>query len=372
MPGAAIVKISRRPYASKAGESARGISRIRERNCSIARTVAILSDAWSFLVIREAFFGARRFESFRSALGLPRATLTERLKRLTRQGIFRQIRYSQTSSRVEYRLTEAGLELYPSFMAMMQFGDRWLSDRKGPPLQLIHRDCGCECHPILACSSCQQKVSARRVSYRNGPGAGYSLAQPIHRARRSSDSSQYLRGRPSSVSRTLQIIGDRWSFLIIREAFLGARRFDRLQTELNIASNILTDRLLHLVRTGIFERRKYQGQPDRYEYRLTEMGMDLYGALIMMMSWGDRWLSRAGQPIILTHRDCGKEFTPTVICNRCAKPIEANAMKYDLNYDPREFGAPEVSDRTAAIHEKNDMPPMSAPAGRKRSKRSKV
>ncbi|MGB7180106.1 MAG: helix-turn-helix domain-containing protein [Xanthobacteraceae bacterium] len=349
----ALLKTTRRPYAAKANNKA-GPAQLRERNCSVARVVSILSDAWTFLIIREAFFGARRFESFRAALGLPRATLTERLKRLTQQGIFRQIRISSTSSRVEYRLTKAGLELYPSFMTMMQFGDRWLSGGKGAPLQLIHETCGHDCQPIVACSACLQKAEAARVNYRNGPGAGYRLAQPVHRARRSSDASQFSRGRPSSVSRTLQIIGDRWSFLIIREAFLGARRFDRLMAELNIASNILTDRLTRLVRTGIFERCKYQSQPDRYEYRLTEMGMDLYGALIVMLAWGDRWLSRGGPPIILTHRDCGSDFTPTVICNHCRKPIEAYAMRYRMNYDPRAFGAPEISDRAAAIGGKSN------------------
>jgi DNA-binding HxlR family transcriptional regulator len=324
-------------------------NRIRERNCSVARTLGILSDAWTFLVIREAFFGARRFETFRTSLGLPRATLTERLKRLTRQGIFRQVRYSETSRRVEYRLTQAGLELYPSFMALMQFGDRWLSGAEGPPLGLIHNVCNCECRPFVACSACLEKVTAQRVTYREGPGAGIASVQPARRARRSSDPSQYLRGRPSSVSRTLQLIGDRWSFLVIREAFLGSRRFDRLQSELKIASNILADRLGRLVSTGIFERRKYQSQPERFEYRLTEMGKDLYGPLIIMMSWGDRWLARGAPPLILTHSDCGKDFAPLVICDRCRKPIESHAMRYRLNYDPRDFGAPEVSDRAARL-----------------------
>jgi DNA-binding HxlR family transcriptional regulator len=123
----ALLRTSRRPYARNPRPRA---AAVRERNCSVARVVSILSDAWTFLIIREAFFGARRFESFRAALGLPRATLTERLKRLTRQGIFRQHRASPASRRAEYRLTKAGLELYPSFMAMMQFGDRWLSGGK--------------------------------------------------------------------------------------------------------------------------------------------------------------------------------------------------------------------------------------------------
>src|SRR5215472_8173283 len=187
----ALVKTSRRPHTPKPGSRA---APQRERNCSVARVVSILSDAWTFLIIREAFFGARRFESFRAALGLPRATLTQRLKRLTQQGIFRQHRTSQASRRAEYRLTKAGLELYPSFMAMMQFGDRWLSGGKGAPLKLIHETCSHACQPIVACSACLQPVAAVRVNYRNGPGAGYRLAQPMHRARRSSDSAPFSRG----------------------------------------------------------------------------------------------------------------------------------------------------------------------------------
>ena len=285
---------------------------------------------------------------FHVSLGLPRATLTERLKRLTRQGIFRQVRYSETSQRVEYRLTKAGLELYPSFIALMQFGDGWLAGPEGPPLRLIHSACECRCAPLVACSACLEGVTSAQVAYRNGPGAGYTYVKPVKRARRSSDPAQFLRGRPSSVSRTLQLIGDRWTFLVIREAFLGARRFDRLQTELNIASNILTDRLTRLVATGIFDRCKYQSQPERFEYRLTKMGKGLYGSLIMMMSWGDRWLSRGGPPVILTHRSCGKDFTPVVICDHCRGPIDPHAMRYQTNYDARDFGTPETDNPAMA------------------------
>ena len=97
-----------------------------ERNCSVARTLDIVSDAWAFLIIREAFFGTQTFEAFRSALGIPRATLTDRLKKLTQLAIFRQVAPG-SSQRKEYRLTKMGFDLYPSFIALMQFGDRWLS-----------------------------------------------------------------------------------------------------------------------------------------------------------------------------------------------------------------------------------------------------
>jgi DNA-binding HxlR family transcriptional regulator len=320
---------------------------VRERNCSVARTVGILSDAWAFLVIREAFFGARRFETFRTALGLPRGTLSARLKSLTQQRIFRHAHYGEGSSRVEYRLTEAGLDLYPSFMALMQFGDRWLTDKRGPPLQLIHANCGKKCKPIVACSSCLEHVRPQDSLYRDGPGAGRTPVQAMKRSRRASDPSQFMRGRPSSVSLSLQAIGDKWTFLVIREAFLGVRRFDKFLSELNIAPNILTDRLNRLIDRGIFKKRKYQDLPERYEYRLTEIGKDLYGSLVAMMAWGDRWLSHGRPPIQLTHGTCGKDFTPTVICDRCRKPVTASNMKYRLEYDPRDYEADGNHNRVA-------------------------
>jgi DNA-binding HxlR family transcriptional regulator len=321
--------------------------RVRERICSVARTVGILSDAWAFLVIREAFFGARRFETFRSALGLPRGTLSARLKSMTQQGIFRQAHYGDGISRVEYRLTEAGLDLYPSFMALMQFGDRWLTGKKGPPLQLVHADCGKVCKPVVACSTCLEHVRPQDSQYRDGLGAGRTPVRATKRSRRTSDPSQFMRGRPSSVSLSLQVIGDRWTFLVIREAFLGVRRFDKFLAELNIAPNILTDRLNRLINRGIFKKRKYQDLPERYEYRLTEMGKDLYGSLVAMMAWGDRWLSNARPPIQLTHGTCGNDFLPTVVCDKCRKPVTAANMKYRLGYDPRDYEADSNHGRVA-------------------------
>src|ERR1700730_2912765 len=143
------------PQRAKVTSPVRG-----ERNCSVARTLDIVSDAWAFLIIREAFFGTRTFEAFRSALDIPRATLTDRLRKLTRLQIFRQVA-AETGRRKEYRLTKMGFDLYPSFIALMQFGDRWLSVGKQAPLVLIHHACGCESHPIVACSQCLAELEAR-------------------------------------------------------------------------------------------------------------------------------------------------------------------------------------------------------------------
>src|SRR5271165_7395002 len=98
-----------------------------ERNCSVGRTIAILSDSWAFLVLRESYFGATRFETFQSALGLPRATLTERLRMLTAQGLLRRVHPADGLLRFEYRLTAMGIDLYPVMLALLSFGDKWLT-----------------------------------------------------------------------------------------------------------------------------------------------------------------------------------------------------------------------------------------------------
>lgn len=306
-----------------------------ERNCSVGRTIDVIGDGWSFMIIRECFFGARRFEEFRDVLGLPRTTLTERLRKLTRLGVLRQVVYCERPLRHEYRLTVAGLDLYPVMLAMMSFGDKWLSGGKPRPLHLLHTRCGKACKAIVACSECKTEIHGRRVMYRDGPGAGTSPVPADRISRRSADPTALERRRPSSVARTLQIIGDRWSFMVLRAGFFRIRRFDEMQNTLGIAPNILTDRLGRLVADAIFARVLYQTAPERYEYRFTDKGRDLFGSMLAMIRWGDKWLSNGKPPLKLTHIDCGKDFDPTVICDQCKQPLIAAEMRYMMNYsDP--------------------------------------
>jgi DNA-binding HxlR family transcriptional regulator len=121
--------------------------------------------------------------------------------------------------------------------------------------------------------------------------------------------------------------------MILREAFFGVRRFDELQNRLSIAPKILSDRLVRLVRDGLFIRSRYQTSPERFEYRLTEQGKALFGAFAAMLTWGDRWLAAGNPPLILTHHPCGRDFKPTVSCGYCKEPLAARDMSYRLHYD---------------------------------------
>jgi DNA-binding HxlR family transcriptional regulator len=125
-----------------------------------------------------------------------------------------------------------------------------------------------------------------------------------------------------SVAATLELVGERWTLLIVRELLLGVHRFSELQADLGIARNVLQARLQRLVEAGIVERRRYQEHPPRDGYHLTDKGLDLWPAVVMLMQWGDRHLPRVGgPPVALTHRGCGGQLDTHLCCNRCGEPL---------------------------------------------------
>jgi DNA-binding HxlR family transcriptional regulator len=127
-----------------------------------------------------------------------------------------------------------------------------------------------------------------------------------------------------SVARTLSVIGDRWTLLIIRDAFLGVRRFDDFQKNLGLSRHRLSDRLRKLTEHGVLERRAYQAHPERFEYSLSEKGIDLYPILLAIVGWGDRWMSdEAGPPMRYQHRGCGHIGLPKLHCPECGEAVGA-------------------------------------------------
>ena len=134
-----------------------------------------------------------------------------------------------------------------------------------------------------------------------------------------------------SIARTLEHIGERWTFLILRDAFYGVRRFDDFQADLGVARNILTKRLKKLVETGIMRREQYQDNPARYEYRLTEKGRELVPILATMVAWGDKWEHDGEPPLILIHDECGHPMHAEAVCSHCAGRLDA----FNIVVDPQ-------------------------------------
>ena len=131
-----------------------------------------------------------------------------------------------------------------------------------------------------------------------------------------------------SIARSLEIVGEWWTLLVLRDVFLGLRRFDDIQRDLGISRNILSDRLSTLLDHGILERRRYQEHPERFEYRLTEKGIDLYPVLVALLRWGDRWESPDGPPLRLEHRSCGHDSEAVMVCGHCGEPLDAREVRF--------------------------------------------
>jgi DNA-binding HxlR family transcriptional regulator len=130
-----------------------------------------------------------------------------------------------------------------------------------------------------------------------------------------------------SVAQCLEVVGEWWSMLIVRDAFLGVTRFDQFQERLGISRNVLNQRLAHLVTMGVLERTPYCDRPLRHDYRLTQKGRDLWPVLTAMRQWGDTYAAPDGPPLILVHRACGHTVDAVMTCSACGAPVAAKDVR---------------------------------------------
>lgn len=152
-----------------------------------------------------------------------------------------------------------------------------------------------------------------------------------------------------SVARTLDVLRDPWTTLILRDIGIGISRFSRIQADLGISRRTLAERLAALVDQGVVQRAAYQEHPPRYDYHLTAKGVELAYVLLAMQAWGDRWTTdEAGPPIVWKHLKCGEFSTPTLACSECGEPLKAGEAVPYLG-PGAEDGVPGTTEVPAAI-----------------------
>jgi DNA-binding HxlR family transcriptional regulator len=150
-------------------------------------------------------------------------------------------------------------------------------------------------------------------------------------------------GKVCSIARALEVVGDRWTLLILRDTAFGARRFDDLQRSLGLARNVLSARLQRLSADGLLERRRYQERPPRYEYAQTQKARDLWPVMAALMRWGDKYHAANGPPRLLRHRGCGGDIAQQWACATCGAEVTAE----DIESQPGP-GAPTAAAATDA------------------------
>lgn len=132
-----------------------------------------------------------------------------------------------------------------------------------------------------------------------------------------------------SIAKSLDVLGDSWTPLVLRDLLLGFRRFDEIQRDLGIATNVLSERLSHLVDHGVVHRRPYGTHPNRFEYELTDKGRDAIPIVLLLLAWGDRWeLGRAGKPTEVLHTRCGQVTHALAHCAECGETLRLEDLEY--------------------------------------------
>lgn len=142
-----------------------------EMNCSVAQSLEIIGEWWTLLIVRDAFFGVRRFEDFANRLGIARNVLTTRLETLVEAGVLERRVYDEARDRADYRLTDKGRALWPVLTAIRQWGDEWVLGEGNEPLLLRHTDCDHQTTAVMACDHCGEALDPRSVRPMPGPGA---------------------------------------------------------------------------------------------------------------------------------------------------------------------------------------------------------
>ena len=148
-----------------------------KENCSLARTLAVIGDRWTLMILRDAFLRVRRFEDFENSLKIARRVLSERLALLVEHGVLKKVAYQERPARYEYRLTDKGLELYPALISLVHWGDKHYATKDGPPVLHRHLKCGHDFRSVITCSECGEPVAAREVAARPSIPAGRSRSR---------------------------------------------------------------------------------------------------------------------------------------------------------------------------------------------------
>ncbi|HWW57626.1 MAG TPA: helix-turn-helix domain-containing protein [Sphingopyxis sp.] len=294
---------------------------------SARRALDILGDRWTLMILFHAFRGRRRFETFQSRTGMARSLLTGRLSRLVDAGVLQREQYQGRPPRYEYRLTAMGVDLFGASLMIIRWEKIWFPDVETAAHRLHHK-CGHLITPELRCEACGEIVTARTIQVADGPGAGLEPPQPPRVQRRSTVLRDAIDPDRQMLERAMEVLGDRWTAHVIASAFTGVRKFGEFESELGVAPNILSERLNRLVDLGVLDRRLYQEKPERFEYRLTAKGIDLFPLIVELISWGDRWLDGGkGPPQILTHSSCGHRLVPMITCDHCHEVVTVTSTR---------------------------------------------
>ena len=291
-------------------------------NATISSDLDVIGDRWTLLILRDLFLGRTRFESLRTHTGASKATLSRRLETLIQIDVVKRQQLNPNNKHFDYLLTAKGVKLFSASILAWRWESQWLTTdiESSLPTTLLHTTCGQPLIPETVCAHCNEVVKFDEVKWHTTDESFKHQLQVIQSANkmrrvRNSQTSA-LDNRMAGIS---DLIGDRWTLLILIASFMGAKRNYEFSKYLNIASNILSQRLSMLVSEQMFEKTAYQQNPPRYEYLLTEKSKALFPLVMILRQWA---IDFHPIPESLEHASCGAQLRLSVNCSACKTPIK--------------------------------------------------
>jgi DNA-binding HxlR family transcriptional regulator len=296
----------------------------------IGQALLALGDQWSLLILQRAFLKhTRRFGEWRDELAMSESVLSGRLKEMVAGGLLARSTYrTQGRARAEYLLTDRARELWTVLVAIWSWERAWVDRPAGLP-DLVHERCGGRADVELGCAACgKAPVTARDTRTERGAANTFSdVAVPRHHRRTVRERAP--RDPLSYFPETLEILGDRWSTVVLAAAFLRVRRFAEFQGGLGVAPSLLSDRLRRFGELGVLYRSGVASR--RHEYRLTDKGLAFFPVFAFLVDWAQRWYASApGTEITIVHTACGSSMAPFLRCGHCHEPLVRQEIHFDL------------------------------------------
>lgn len=290
---------------------------------AVGQALLAVGDQWALLILQRAFVRhVRRFAEWRDELGISESVLTGRLREMVAGDLLRPSPYREEGrTRQEYLLTDRALELWTLLVEIWSWERSWVEHHGGLP-ELMHVGCGASIDVDLGCTACgAAPVTARDTeTLRGATTFGQVSAPRLHRrtVRSGDDPLSYF-------PETFELLGDRWSTVVLAAAFLGLHRFADFEAQLGIAPSVLAHRLRRFTELGVFTGA-------RGTYRLTDKGMAFFGVFAFLVDWGQRWFTGPpGADLLITHTACGKPFRPQLRCRSCGQALTRTSVHFELS-----------------------------------------
>ncbi|MCV7366545.1 transcriptional regulator [Mycolicibacterium duvalii] len=285
--------------------------------------LGLLGDEWTLLIVQQALLGSTRYGEFAAGLPVSHAVLTNRLQTMAAEGLLTRREYQIKPARSEYLLTPQGRSLWPVLTSIWHWERTWVPDHRPPLPAMCHLDCGAEFAPAVTCRSCGAPAGAddrgERVVAQWGPSGSWQRSIPAATNRRRSAGRRV--DAASLFPETMSVIGDRWAFALLVAAFVGVGRFTDFQSQLGAPPGTIADRLALFCGEDVLANTGGR-------YALTAKGRGFFPILVCALSWAQRWFpAPEGAAVILTHRACGREFSPALVCDRCGARLRGAQIR---------------------------------------------